>query len=754
MLLSVVIYHEASRALRNEIRESNEMLMEQLQEVMDKQMAEVMRLHLAITLDQQLRYLIFSNPSKAEAKYTTARVIEEFREMQVFNGLVDQFYVYWQAEDSLLMSGTYWTSRMGYDNLHAGGQLSYDQWHALLNKPGFRGFVSIPRIMADGSIDKSLAYVSSLSNGVNTIGAGSIVIMVDVNRLAQRVELFNRGDVFILNGDNEIILSNSDEEGERLTLSSSFEGERAFFYEKYKGTDSEVLHIQSRTADLKYVSIMPSRLVWEKAEYVRKFTYISVLISLIGAGALTYMFLRRNYRPVQQLVEILSHSSNETGSLESNEFGFIQRVVSNTLSEQEQIKLRLKLQNNVMRSNTLLRLLKGKLDGPVPLEEAMATFNIFFQSDEFAVILLALEDENMAIDRFHHVSLQDKAALLRFIISNVVQEVADQDQIGYVTEVDQGLACIVNFRTSADDKKEHLLHIAQAAQQFLHTQYHMELIIAISGVHDSLIGIAQAYQEAIEAMEYRVVMGKKEVILYDELQRAIHDQSNKAFYYPLQVEQRLINCIKIGSYEKAQSVLDEIKERNVGQSAVSIQLVKCLMFNLISTIMKTTNEMGTNEDRFVHDHVYWIDTIMESDTLQGMYAQLSLLLREVCEYMAVKLSEQAKQLRHQSVSDKVDQIRSFVRENYNDASLNISSIGEHFQLKPTYLSSLFKEQTGEGLLDFVNRVRIDEAKQILKTEACTVNEVAKRVGFNEAATFIRVFKKVEGITPGKFKAID
>ncbi|MNJ60725.1 hypothetical protein D3C77_564780 [compost metagenome] len=62
-------------------------------------------------------------------------------------------------------------------------------------------------------------------------------------------------------------------------------------------------------SELKYALIIPSSIYWEKAEYVRKFTYISIMISLIGAAVLTWFFMRRNYSPIQELVESLNDPS-------------------------------------------------------------------------------------------------------------------------------------------------------------------------------------------------------------------------------------------------------------------------------------------------------------------------------------------------------------------------------------------------------------------------------------------------------------
>lgn len=58
---------------------------------------------------------------------------------------------------------------------------------------------------------------------------------------------------------------------------------------------------------------------------------------------------------------------------------------------------------------------------------------------------------------------------------------------------------------------------------------------------------------------------------------------------------------------------------------------------------------------------------------------------------------------------------------------------------------------GDGVLNYINRTRIEAAKEILKNSSVRIEDVAAEVGILNANTFIRLFKKYEGVTPGAFK---
>lgn len=85
--------------------------------------------------------------------------------------------------------------------------------------------------------------------------------------------------------------------------------------------------------------------------------------------------------------------------------------------------------------------------------------------------------------------------------------------------------------------------------------------------------------------------------------------------------------------------------------------------------------------------------------------------------------------------------------------MNITMIGEAFGLTPSYLSKLFKAQTGEALLDTINRTRLEEAKKLLMQHDVPIADIARSVGYSDINTFNRIFKKFEGITPGKYKGM-
>lgn len=96
----------------------------------------------------------------------------------------------------------------------------------------------------------------------------------------------------------------------------------------------------------------------------------------------------------------------------------------------------------------------------------------------------------------------------------------------------------------------------------------------------------------------------------------------------------------------------------------------------------------------------------------------------------------------------------YIQDNYPAPDLSLDRIAAEFDLNPKYVSRYFKEQTGTNYLDYLNMIRIKQAKELLmKNDKLKILEISKMVGFYNVNTFIAVFKRIEGVTPNAFRKL-
>ncbi len=127
--------------------------------------------------------------------------------------------------------------------------------------------------------------------------------------------------------------------------------------------------------------------------------------------------------------------------------------------------------------------------------------------------------------------------------------------------------------------------------------------------------------------------------------------------------------------------------------------------------------------------------------------------KEAADHLA-DLSHKLFYVQKEEEDKRTNEIILFVQqyiETHLAEDLSLTSLSEKTYLNPSYLSRLYHQTTGHKLSAFIETTRINKAKELLENPNEKVYEIAKKVGYDAATSFTRLFKKVEGISPLEYK---
>lgn len=96
-------------------------------------------------------------------------------------------------------------------------------------------------------------------------------------------------------------------------------------------------------------------------------------------------------------------------------------------------------------------------------------------------------------------------------------------------------------------------------------------------------------------------------------------------------------------------------------------------------------------------------------------------------------------------------ISNYIEENYANTTLSVDSIAQAIHLSPNYISHLFKKEMNDAPSVYINKVRIEKAKILLRTGNRTLSDIAAAVGYSDSNYFMRIFKKLTGTTPSDYR---
>lgn len=145
---------------------------------------------------------------------------------------------------------------------------------------------------------------------------------------------------------------------------------------------------------------------------------------------------------------------------------------------------------------------------------------------------------------------------------------------------------------------------------------------------------------------------------------------------------------------------------------------------------------------------------LDPSTPASKYREITncLLLSELLIYIKeyIEILEQKAYDSHQLVNNKVDKIIKYIGKHYQE-DLSLTSIAEQFYISPFYLSKIFKRSTNLSIIEYINSLRIRQAKELLETSSYKISDIAEIVGFSSSSHFSRTFKIITHLSPQQYK---
>lgn len=127
----------------------------------------------------------------------------------------------------------------------------------------------------------------------------------------------------------------------------------------------------------------------------------------------------------------------------------------------------------------------------------------------------------------------------------------------------------------------------------------------------------------------------------------------------------------------------------------------------------------------------------------------SVALRELHEFIN-EMNVTLAMSKQTSGNPNMTMIISYIRQHYMEP-INLTDIANHFHFNPSYLSSFFSAHNDEGFSEYLNRVRVDKAAELLQHGELSIAQISEKVGYSDQSYFTKVFKKIKGISPSQYR---
>ncbi|WP_379138573.1 response regulator [Paenibacillus sp. sgz500958] len=374
------------------------------------------------------------------------------------------------------------------------------------------------------------------------------------------------------------------------------------------------------------------------------------------------------------------------------------------------------------------------------IEEKMKEYDVRLQEPNLVCFALQIDQFSKVRKRYK----QDMEYLLYFSIHNILSEVFRKfEEVEFFQHRQNGFAIFKTYSSlrSAQSIYNEQWNLIKTVQNALHKFMNINVSFGISMLHNSLLDVPIALKEAEKVLESNFYDNESGVFFYQAEGSA-----------PGSIKKEDLN--KHVFEKKVQHIKQEIEKEQWDRVLVSMerlfeelrqnrQISKQEMLRIATYLHYAFIKACETESDLTIDEFPAIEEFFEAETQQQIY---ELLVQEA-EYVQYKKNLNAAS---QKMNHKIRMVIDYIHE-YYDRDLNLEELSHYVGLNHSYLSRLFKEQTGMVLIQYINQYRVNKSLDLLMNSTMKTYEIAERVGFKSTDNFYIAFKRLIGFPPNEVR---
>lgn len=654
--------------------------------------------------------------------------------------IVDQVYLYIQAQNKIMEPNLGLRTLDNHADAQAFSSLLDNEtdifWTSYIHRP----------FQQQGA---SYALVLKLPfNGYTPYGA--IIIYVDPSKLdairnSPYISMLLDGDDNIIAASEQAASLPTATQSIRDHLQQQQEHELAIHHLKIKAPPNQdtlvvnSIQFEKLQRPWVFVTATPQSVILAPTKPYMHIIFICFLCALIAALLLSWFGSNRFYLPIRNMLmmirgERIKHYKvyDELRIIEDEWKQY--RFSQSSLQQQWQQSL------PMIREAYINQFLSG-LAAPLTEEGYIAKMGelaLDIRCKQFTTIVMQQHRQEAAEPPLTESDQQ----LLTYAALNVIQELAEQRQV-YVHPINffDGSFGAVLIAPDFNSEQEHDDTMQQFCNQIiraLRDSLRMSVTVVLGQSSSKWTDVPHALMHAKRALQYRYFDAGSQLL---EADMAI-SQKNDWGDFPVELEHEFIHALNLGLQEEAERTLNRFLTA-LQAGGGSIWHVHHGLLRLITTVHRSMLQAGMNPY-----HIFDFTNLQEQLTqLRDMPTCMNWFKKEII----LPYLDQLEKCFSSAMKSLVEHVLEQIEQN-KMLNLSLDAIAMDAQVSVSQLSKAFKQMTGTNYMDYVTTVRLNHCKELLLHTDMQINEIAETAGYNPSY-FNRLFKRIEGITPGQFRQV-
>lgn len=304
-----------------------------------------------------------------------------------------------------------------------------------------------------------------------------------------------------------------------------------------------------------------------------------------------------------------------------------------------------------------------------------------------------------------------------------------------IAYVDSNRSIVAVYRVLEPDYNDTVARMIQDLQKEVHRKLDVQIYACISRLSKEPDDFYPRVDAAKEHICFRHLYGENAII---DLQR----------------EAELIGRIEqeAPDYDKLAQALYIADEKNVSDEKErlfaafinrNMEEIRITVLAVILAIGKTFDKDNDSFSEIFGQQNNYMEKVSRIDDVKSMKLWLTNYCAWILNYSAAKVKV--------SETDMIVRAKRYIAEHCEDADLSLTEVAEYVGLNEKYFTNRFTKETGETFSSYLTALRMQKARELLKTTTFKIYEIAEMAGYRNVEHFNRVFKKINGVTPAQYR---
>ncbi|MDF2926389.1 MAG: AraC family transcriptional regulator [Paenibacillaceae bacterium] len=451
---------------------------------------------------------------------------------------------------------------------------------------------------------------------------------------------------------------------------------------------------------------------------IQDFNYVKTALKLEADGYLL--------KPIK-LEELAETVSQVVASMEAERSKKLQL---------ERLELNLKESMPVLKEKFMVDLLTGLFKNGAEIRRKLDFFQMVLEEEaSWKVALFQMDEYAKAVELYS----EKYRNLLGFSVRNIMDDILSKVKTAVAVSLKEDEYAVL-FPCSRLEE-ESIMELCQEIVHAINTYLKISISVGIGNRVGSLTDVHISCQEARSAVEYKFFTGKNSIVDIRDIGEARMELDLNAVY---DGQMKVIQLMKLGDAGTVRLKVAEILQDLSSNRSIPAGYVQSICVEMVTLASKAYLELGEQLESAELSLPDMINGIYRQDHVHGLADMMQDFLERLTSHMAQRHSNKN--------AGTIRKIKDIITSRYME-NLSVSLISEEIFLSPNYISLIFKKETGESITEFMTKVRIEAAKQLLQDRDLKVLDISEMVGYENATYFSTVFKKYTGLHPQKYRSL-